>query len=74
MKTVKIDCSSIDGQLWFSLYFTTVEWADLLQFVENGLKWPRSSEWLDGIKKGIMCLTSGYFDNKYFVVCASIVK
>lgn len=73
MKTVKIEC--FDGKEdypLFSVCFTTIEYVDLLQFVENGMEWPYRSKWLEGIKQGIESIKSGYFDNESFTLKASV--
>lgn len=74
MKTVTIDCFEAEGDYpLFSLHFTTIEWKDLLQFVENGLEWHYHSEWLEGIKVGIESIKSGYFDSKTFTRRVSVL-
>lgn len=74
MKTVKIDCfCPVQGRIVFSLHFNTIEWVDLLCFVENDLVWPYTSPWLEGIKLAIESIKKGYFDNDSFILKTSIV-
>lgn len=72
IETVRIDVLDKDGVL-FSLDFNTVEWADLLLFVQNGFTWHFESNWLNGIKQGIDAIKSGYYNNEHFVVKAYLV-
>ena len=58
-KIVVIEATDHDGFL-FSLEINTVEYADLLKFVDQDMTWQWYSEWLDGIKQAIDQLKSGY--------------
>ena len=74
MKTVKIDFFHVEHEyIIFSLSFTTMEWEDLLQFIENGMQWHYHSKWLEGIKEGIESVKSGYFDSDKFILKASVL-
>lgn len=74
-KIVNINCfdTSRPDEPLFTITIRTVEYVDLIAFIERGLTDFGKSKWLAGIQNAVISIRSGYFIDGEFVVKYEII-